>query len=151
MCFFFFFQERAAPGPPAGPPPPPTAVAEAIADHARPGAGPRERILDVFDYLADWFARPGFRGCAFINSYGELGGVSPEVAELVRAHKRALNGHFARLVAALDGPPVLAAQLGLLANGAMATAGILGGTEPAAQARAAAEVLLDAALPAAAA
>ncbi len=34
---------------------------------------PRRRLLAVFDWLGEWFARPGFRGCAWINAYGELG------------------------------------------------------------------------------
>ncbi|GAA3023467.1 TetR/AcrR family transcriptional regulator [Kitasatospora albolonga] len=120
---------------------------EAILTHARPGASPRERILDVFDHLAEWFAQPTFRGCNFINSFGELGGVSGEVTELARAHKQSLNNHFRVLVSAAGGPPLLADQLAILANGAMATAGIMGTPETAGQARAAAETLLDAALP----
>ncbi|MBV6699936.1 TetR/AcrR family transcriptional regulator [Kitasatospora aureofaciens] len=121
------------------------AVAEGIAAHARPDATPSERILDVFDYLEEWFTTPDFRGCALINSYGELGGVSHAVATIVRSHTQALTAHFATLVAAAGGPPPLADQLALLANGAMATAGILGTPEPARQARTAAEALMAAA------
>ncbi|MEU6879239.1 TetR/AcrR family transcriptional regulator [Streptomyces sp. NPDC046712] len=123
------------------------AVREAIAAH---GAGhadtPYERALAVFDYLGDWFADPGFRGCAFINTFGEMGGISADVADIARGHKQALRGYFAEQTNALGAPSDLADQLALLANGAMAVAGINGSPEPAAQAKDAARVLLDAAL-----
>ncbi|MEV4479107.1 TetR/AcrR family transcriptional regulator [Micromonospora coxensis] len=97
-------------------------------------ATPTARILAVFDYLDDWFRQPDFRGCAFINSYAELGGVSAGVAGLVRGHKRAFTAHLAVLVAAAGQPPALADQLAVLANGAMVTAAITGSPEPARQA-----------------
>ncbi|MEU4100296.1 TetR/AcrR family transcriptional regulator [Streptomyces tanashiensis] len=122
------------------------AVRAALTGHgARTAEGPYERALAVFDWLAGWFAEPGFRGCAFINTFGELGGVTPVVAGIARDHKEALRAHFAEQTDALGAPPVLADQLALLANGAMAVAGITGSPEPAAQAKAAARVLLDAA------
>src|SRR5262249_8045987 len=50
-------------------------------DAATRGAeDPRERLLAIYDMLARWFARDDFRGCLFINSFGELGGVSPRIA-----------------------------------------------------------------------
>ncbi|MGA5197597.1 TetR/AcrR family transcriptional regulator [Streptomyces exfoliatus] len=122
-----------------------TVRAALTAHGARTADGPRERALAVFDWLAGWFAEPGFRGCAFINTFGELGGVTPSVAAVARDHKEALRTYFAEQTDALGAPPVLADQLALLANGAMAVAGITGSAEPAAQAKAAAVVLLDAA------
>lgn len=47
-----------------------TALAQYVDAHAD---GPADRPLAVFDWLGDWFAEDGFRGCAFINAYGELG------------------------------------------------------------------------------
>ena len=38
-----------------------------------------ERAVAVFDWLFDWFRTPGFRGCAWFNAYGELGGLDQEV------------------------------------------------------------------------
>jgi AcrR family transcriptional regulator len=106
---------------------------------------PRDRVLAVYDYLAGWFGETDFHGCIFINSFGELGGCSPEVAALVRQHKATFQAYVADLVAAVGGPPALAAQLAILAEGAQTTAAIAGSGEAAAQARAAAEVLVDAA------
>ncbi|HYQ76320.1 TetR/AcrR family transcriptional regulator [Cellulomonas sp.] len=106
---------------------------------------PRERLLAVYDHLAGWFGETDFHGCIFINSFGELGGCSPEVAEIVRAHKAAFQEYVAGLVAEAGGPPALAAQLAILAEGAQTTAAIAGTPEAAAQARAAAATLIDAA------
>ena len=105
---------------------------------------PEERVLAVFDWLEDWFGEDGFRGCVWINSYGELGASSARVAAQVRAHKGAFRAYLAGLVADAGRPGALAGQLFLLAEGAMVTAGIVGSTEPARQAREAARLLLRA-------
>ncbi|MEV5972665.1 TetR/AcrR family transcriptional regulator [Streptomyces sp. NPDC051921] len=125
-----------------------SAMREAIAAHgATHATNPYQRALAVFDYLGDWFAAPSFRGCAFINTFGEMGGISPDIAEIARGHKQALRDYFAEQTTAMNAPPALADQLALLANGAMAVAGIHGTSEPAAQAKDAARVLLDAHVP----
>jgi AcrR family transcriptional regulator len=106
---------------------------------------PRDRLLAVYDYLSGWFDQGDFNGCIFINSFGELGGCSPEVAALARDHKAGFQAYVADLVTAAGGPPALAAQLAILAEGAQTTAAISGSPDAAAQARAAAETLIDAA------
>ncbi|MFF5051675.1 TetR/AcrR family transcriptional regulator [Micromonospora sp. NPDC000663] len=120
------------------------AIRDALSAYTSAGSTPVERVLAVFDYLHDWFGQPDYRGCSFINSFAELGGTSPGVADIVRTHKQAFTHHLAALVAAADRPPALAAQLALLANGAMVTAAITGSAEPARDARTAARRLLDA-------
>lgn len=106
---------------------------------------PHERILAVFDYLHEWFGQPDFRGCLFINTVGELGTVSPRVTDLARVHKRAFRDYLGELVAAAGLPAERAGQLAVLANGAMATAGINGSPEPAREAREVARILLHSA------
>ncbi|KPI27334.1 TetR/AcrR family transcriptional regulator [Streptomyces sp. NPDC054950] len=113
-------------------------LAEAVARRE----DPRERILAVFDWLAEWFGEPDFRGCAWINAYGELGATSERVARQVRAHKRAFREYLGGLVADAGLPDALTGPLFLLAEGAMVTAGISGGAAPAAEAREAARLLL---------
>lgn len=115
-----------------------------LAEFVERREGPEERILTVFDWLELWFGEDGFRGCAWINSYGELGASSTRVAAQVRAHKRAFREYLAGLVADAGLPGALAGQLFLLAEGAMATAGITRSTEPAREAREAARLLLRA-------
>lgn len=48
--------------------------------------------------LAEWFGDENFRGCAFINSVGELGGIMPEVIEISRRHKQEMTEIIAGLL-----------------------------------------------------
>ncbi|HTK62645.1 MAG TPA: helix-turn-helix domain-containing protein [Pseudonocardia sp.] len=114
-------------------------------------ATPAERILAAFDWLGEWFAEPGFRGCAFTNSFGELGAESSTVAAIAAAHKAEFRSVFvdlARLHAAEHSDPVgagdseLGEYLYLLAEGAITAAAVTGDRGSAASARAAAAVLL---------
>ncbi|TJZ91136.1 TetR/AcrR family transcriptional regulator [Actinacidiphila oryziradicis] len=102
------------------------------------------RVLAVFDWLYQWFGEDDFRGCGFINCFGELGATSAAVADVTLAHKEAFQEYLTGLVAASGGSPELAAHLALLAEGAMTTAAIAGSPEPARQARAAAVLLIEA-------
>jgi AcrR family transcriptional regulator len=108
-------------------------------------ADPQSRVLAVFDWLGDWFAEPGFRGCAWINTNGEMGAVSPAVADQARRHKATFKRYLGQLVADAGLPPSLTDQLALLADGAMADAGIFATPESASRAREAAETLIRAA------
>jgi AcrR family transcriptional regulator len=107
---------------------------------------PRERLLAVYDFLAGWFTSEGFRGCAFINSFGEVGGSSGTIADVVRGHKRHFQDYLAELAAEAGAPEALAPQLAILAEGAITTAAISASAEPARQAREAASILIDVAL-----
>ncbi|MEV7598439.1 TetR/AcrR family transcriptional regulator [Kitasatospora sp. NPDC089797] len=113
---------------------------------AQAGGAPRDQLLAVFDWLGRWFAEPGFRGCAFVNSFGELGATTPAVAAAARHHKEEFAAFLAALVEAVGAPPGTAVQLALLAEGAITTAAVHGDPGAAADAGAAARVLLDAAL-----
>jgi AcrR family transcriptional regulator len=115
-----------------------------LADYADARPSPEERILAVFDWLFQWFSEPDFRGCAFINSFGELGATSPAVAGIAHFHKDQFRQYLAGLVAAANRPARLTDYLVLLAEGAMTTAAITGSAEPARQARDAAHILLQA-------
>ncbi|MEU6208143.1 TetR/AcrR family transcriptional regulator [Micromonospora musae] len=110
------------------------------------GATPRDRLLAVYDMLARWFDDDDFRGCVFINTFGELGATAPRIAELVREHKAQFQAALAALVAEAGGPASLASQLAILAEGAQTTAAIAGTSEAAGHARAAAATLIDSAL-----
>ncbi|TPW76973.1 TetR/AcrR family transcriptional regulator [Schumannella sp. 10F1B-5-1] len=109
-------------------------------------ASPREKLLATYDYLAVWFDDDDFRGCGFINTFGELGATSPAVAAAAREHKASFQSYMASLVDAAGGSADLAAQLAILAEGAQTTAAIAGSGEAAGQARRAAATLIDAAL-----
>ncbi len=65
--------------------------ADALSRHGgEPGALPAA--------LAEWFSDGTFRGCAFINSVGELGGVLPDVLDITRRHKRDMADVIAGLL-----------------------------------------------------
>lgn len=96
--------------------------------------------LTVFDWLAGWFAEPDFRGCAFINSVGELGAISPEVADAALHHKHAVKEFLAGLVHDED----LADQIQMLMDGATTAAAITRDPATVHRARAAAATLLRA-------
>jgi AcrR family transcriptional regulator len=113
-----------------------------LAEYVERQPDPRRRVLAVFDWLQAWFSEPGFRGCAWINSYGELGPTSAAVAAQAWRHKEAFRDYLRGLAAAAALPESAADSLHLLAEGAMVTAAIFHTAEPASRARSAAEQLL---------
>ena len=119
---------------------------EGLSATVRQSPKPREQLLAIFDYLGQWFCQDSFRGCGFINSFAELGTISPEVAEYARKHKESFQAYVASLAVEAGAPAYLAPQLAILAEGAQTTAAIAGSPDAAGQARQAAEVLIDAAL-----
>ena len=107
---------------------------------------PRERILGVFDVLADVAATPGFRGCAFYNASAEAtpGSAAEQVSAANRAWTRGLFTELTRDAGAAD-PITLADQLMILYDGATVGARLDHGPGAAGTARAIATTLLDAA------
>jgi len=113
-----------------------------LATHVSRAADADARLLAVFDWLGSWFREPGFRGCAWVNSFGELGATSPAVAAEARRHKDAVHAYLRELVAAAGRPRELADHLFLLVEGATTVAAISGSAAPARQAGTAAAELL---------
>ncbi|WP_410674698.1 TetR/AcrR family transcriptional regulator [Amycolatopsis sp. cmx-4-68] len=94
--------------------------------------------LAVFDWLRNWFSEPGFRGCAFINSFGEFGEPAPGVAAAIREHKEQVRAYLRGLVSGQN----RADQLLSLVEGATVLAAITGDPGEASTAREAAKALL---------
>ncbi|OHV42936.1 MULTISPECIES: TetR/AcrR family transcriptional regulator [unclassified Pseudofrankia] len=91
------------------------------ADDARP---PRERILEVFEWLEAASADPDFRGCPFVGTAVEVKDPAHPAAVVARQHKQALTDFFAveaRRAGAPD-PVFLAEQLTMIYDGASARA-----------------------------
>lgn len=61
-----------------------TSLAQATGD----GSSPADALVAT---LRDWFRRPDFRGCAFLNAAAELGSSNPEILEVVRRHKKGMS------------------------------------------------------------
>jgi AcrR family transcriptional regulator len=116
---------------------------------ATPKGPPLAQILGVFDNLATWFGSKRFRGCPFVNAVAELSGDRQHPAvPLTMALKKRRRQAFEKQLRALHvaDAPVLAQQLAILFEGAIATSLVRGGDPRVAEsARAAACVLLNAA------
>ena len=108
---------------------------------------PRKRLLAVFEAQGRLFAKPGFRGCAFVAASAEAprGGLIEQAADEYRSWIRALFTDLAEQAGAAD-PGKLARQLQVVYDGAGLAAGFDRDPSIATTARAAAEALLDASL-----
>jgi AcrR family transcriptional regulator len=114
-----------------------------LAQHVEQCGDPGQRPLSVFEWLELWFSEPEFRGCAWINTFGELGGTSPAIVEQARRHKRAFARFIDEVCAEAGFAQTTADALYLLAEGAMVTAGIFGDATPATRAQETARRLLE--------
>lgn len=114
-----------------------------------PDGPPLGQILGLFDGLARWFGSRRFRGCPLVNAVAELGADRTHAAVMVTRRQKALRRQwFEQRLHALgaEEPAMLAEQLQILFEGAIATSLVRGGDPKAARsARAAACVLLGAA------
>jgi AcrR family transcriptional regulator len=107
---------------------------------------PREKLLGVFEAQGELFAEPDFRGCAFVSASSESpSGVVEQAADAYRGWVRDLLTGLARDAGVPD-PETLGRQLHLIYDGASLSARMDHDPAAAVASRAAAEVLLDAAL-----
>ena len=108
----------------------------------------RERMLAVFDAHDAWFKQRDYRGCMFINAAAEFPVIADPIHGIAAEHKRLVAGYLADLAKEADAadPERLAFELLLLLDGAIVCAQVSGETNAADRARAAAEVLIAAAL-----
>lgn len=65
-----------------------------------------QALLVLADVMAEWFADPVFRGCAFINAVVEVGASVAGAADIAREHKREMVEVIAGLLP--DGPQRMA-------------------------------------------
>ncbi|KVW74494.1 TetR/AcrR family transcriptional regulator [Burkholderia ubonensis] len=118
------------------------------------GKTPRTQLLGMFDVLRDWFSQPDFHGCAFLNASGEIADADDPVRIVARAHKARLLAFVReRLDALADDAGIerrtlarVARQWLVLIDGAIGVALVSGDATAARDARANAELLLDAML-----
>jgi AcrR family transcriptional regulator len=121
-------------------------VATAITSYLQRYDTPRDRLLGVFEAHGEMFAEPGFRGCAFVSATSEAHGEQVDIAARdYRAWVRGLLTSLAREAGAPD-PELLGRQLHMIYDGASQSALMDHDPLAAASARAAARLLLDAAL-----
>ena len=82
-------------------------------------------LAAVVPALDEWFASAGYRGCAFLNSVGELGPVLPGVVEVTRRHKRDMTDAVAALMRASSRRDEVARAVALAIDGAIVQAQFL--------------------------
>lgn len=85
----------------------------------RHGAVAGGGLAPLVPALAEWFASPTFRGCAFINTVVELGGSLPGVADTALRHKLDMVQVMANLLPDAPGAQALADAAALAVDGAM--------------------------------
>jgi AcrR family transcriptional regulator len=115
-----------------------------IAGHQANAQTPEEKILAIFDALAELFIEPDFRGCAFINAAAEAPPGSAE-ALATKDFRSWLHELFTLLVAAggYQNISTLSLQLVLLFDGSNIAAQLDANPQAAQAARTAAETLLS--------
>ncbi|MFE7118290.1 TetR/AcrR family transcriptional regulator [Streptomyces sp. NPDC057654] len=125
-----------------------TRLAASVERAAPASAGSRARLLAAFDGIREAIDAPGFRGCAFVNAWAELGGNGAEshplVTEAVQEHKTLFRDYLVGLAEDYADPRAVGERMHVLVEGAMVTSALLG-ADAAAQARIAASAVLDAA------
>lgn len=106
---------------------------------------PRERLLALFDLAGQWFASDRFYGCLFINAVAEHAAADSPLRVVCQEFKRLERRYIRELAeaAGVPDPDGLATSLALLFEGAIVTAQVSGSAESAANAKKAAEVLLE--------
>jgi AcrR family transcriptional regulator len=111
---------------------------------------PRAQLLAMFDALAEWFGEADYRSCMFIKASSEYPDPMHPVHALSAEHKRLLFIKVRELAeqAGAGDPALLARQLLLLKEGAIVTAHLGHEKNPAGDAKLAAKLLIDAAIPA---
>lgn len=105
-----------------------------------------DRVLAIFDWIAEVHRKSGLRGCAFLNAAVEFVDQSDEPAlAVVRQHKEWWLGVFTALLAeaAVPDRDELAEELMVLLDGASARVLVTGGIEPVAVARRLAAMAID--------
>ncbi|NIF22306.1 TetR/AcrR family transcriptional regulator [Candidatus Pantoea multigeneris] len=109
------------------------------------GKTPQERILNMFSVLKSWFESDGFRGCAFINTAGEVGDPDDPVRQIAKMHKQKLLDYALELSGQLNNerPEILARQLLILLEGAITMAYVMGDSSAADNAQEMAKLMLE--------
>ena len=58
---------------------------------------PQAKILVLFDILEEWLKSNEYRGCAFLNSLGELPDPEADMRVVIKNHKAGIRDHLVRL------------------------------------------------------
>lgn len=78
-----------------------------------------ENIEALVPALREWFISDDYRGCAFINSTGEVGKTIPGINEITRNHKREMTSVIAHLLPQNPERDAMASAIALAVDGAI--------------------------------
>ncbi len=81
----------------------------------------------------EWFESDSFRGCAFLNSVGEVGEIMPEVIEMTQRHKQGIADMLETVLPETDNRPEVAMTLAMAIDGATVRAQYDQDSKPAVQ------------------
>lgn len=84
----------------------------------RPGSG----LSPLVQVMEEWFRKPIYRGCAFINSVAEMGGALPDVVEICHRHKQDMAMAIRELLADTPQRDALAQAAAIAIDGAIVRA-----------------------------
>ena len=109
---------------------------------------PHQRLLVIFDVLAEWFRGSGFTGCMFINASAEYNDAEHPIHCSAAEHKRLVLNYIEAQTTALGAPDpaTLAREIMLLMEGAIVLAHVANDDRAAATAKNAANKLIEDAL-----
>jgi AcrR family transcriptional regulator len=118
-------------------------IAQRIAQHD----DPRERVLSIFDFLAEIVVEPTYRGCAFVNASAEEPRAESKIRRVCNDQREWVRALFTDLVRDMGVADAgrLGRQLGVLYDGVMIGASMDRDPSIVYEARAMAVDLLDAA------
>jgi AcrR family transcriptional regulator len=116
----------------------------AIEAHIARREAPRDKLLALFDAMADAISKPNYRGCAFMRASAEMADDASgrAVCRDARRWTRELLSNLANEAGAAE-PEALAQQLQLLYDGTAASASMDRDPNAAMRAKAAAALLID--------
>ncbi len=63
---------------------------------------PEDRLVAIFDVLAEWYRQPDFRGCAFINAVAESPDETTIEFQLSVEHKKRLESFVVKIAKSFD-------------------------------------------------
>lgn len=108
-------------------------------------ANPREAVLALFDALVSGARTQPYLGCAFVNATAQTAASTSRLGDLARLHKARLLTVMTEAVAASGAanPDLLARQIMLVVEGALASAVVAGDICPVALARDLVDDLMD--------
>jgi len=95
------------------------------AEVAARAADPRERLLAIFDVFDEWFQRPDFEGCSFINVLLEISDPAHDLYRASADHLARIRAFIERLAseAGVADPDDFARQWHILMKGSIVSAG----------------------------